>query len=206
MASPSRTALASLDPAECITQPSCQAMSPSCSLSSCTVREETKRAKSQPQRDARSRSYHSKTRRCERWRYCRVPISRPIADSGIHPCTVRSDGWSSGSPMASSSRCQCVSKSPGSLEKPRSISTHKSEEPASSLAARQSSPFLSATKEATSLSSSWMAKVKRTSFWPPASLKAVCPCSFMSLVSEPATDTISVRFSTPRVMTWPLLW
>mmetsp|Transcript_11456 Transcript_11456/g.34599 ORF Transcript_11456/g.34599 Transcript_11456/m.34599 type:complete len:210 (-) Transcript_11456:172-801(-) len=192
-------------PAECRTQPSCQATSPSSRASSCTTGAVRNQASSQPQSDAKSLSRKLKERRCVPTTYCSVPISRPMAASGIQACTDRRSGCALGSPTASSSRCQCVSGSPGSLEKPRSMRRQSSLPPANSCAARHSRLSLPPTKAATSGSSSCTSKVKRTSFWPSLPPKARRPCANSRLRRRADTRWTSVEAKSPRVMTCPLL-
>mmetsp|Transcript_69917 Transcript_69917/g.114649 ORF Transcript_69917/g.114649 Transcript_69917/m.114649 type:complete len:239 (-) Transcript_69917:23-739(-) len=176
MAKPFRTCCPWLLPAECRVKPSCQATSPSSRASSCSVLEVANQANSQPHRLASSCSYHSYSRRWVPIKYLKVPSSLPIAFRGIHACTVRIPPCNAGMPTASSSRCQCVSGSPGSLAKPRSIRTQSSSVPAKRAACCHREPLCLLTKSATVRSSSCTAKVNRTSF-SPSSPKARRPCS-----------------------------
>mmetsp|Transcript_102276 Transcript_102276/g.293433 ORF Transcript_102276/g.293433 Transcript_102276/m.293433 type:complete len:205 (-) Transcript_102276:48-662(-) len=200
---PLRTPSPAFAPAECRTQPSCQAMSPNSNSSSCARGAVINHTNSHPHSEAKSESRAPCARKCVPSRYCSVPMSRPIAESGIQACTVRRSGCCSGRPIASSSLCQCVSKSPGSLENPRSINKHKSSVPANLAAACHKSPRTSATKAATLGESSCTANVNRTSFWPPSPAKARRPCCKNNSESVLATPSTSDLFSTPLVSKWP---
>mmetsp|Transcript_83171 Transcript_83171/g.231447 ORF Transcript_83171/g.231447 Transcript_83171/m.231447 type:complete len:220 (+) Transcript_83171:653-1312(+) len=161
-------------------------------------------ANSQPHIEAISCISQPGLRSCDPKRYCKVPKLLSIAERGIQACTVRMFGNAFGKPMASSSRCQCVSLSPGSFVKPRSMSRQSSEVPASSAAALHRELFRSAMKAATTSLSSWTAKVKRTSFWPPSSAKARRPCSSMSPDKVCATPSTSARGRAAFDSKWPL--